>query len=64
MASKRSKQVAPLLSGEERRALAILAKLLPEQPDISLKSHNLKDDGLNLLRRVVKRLSKEIINRG
>lgn len=61
MTAKRS-GIAPLLSSEQRQALVILAKLLPEQPDSSLKSHNLKDDGLNLLRRVVKRLSQELIS--
>lgn len=50
------------LSEEEKRALVLMIKLIPQLPE-SLQSHNLEDNRLNLFRRIVKGLGEKLINR-
>jgi hypothetical protein len=63
MISEQPTQTNHLLSDEQKMALLIMTKLIPQLSDKSFKPNNLKDDRLHFLRRIVKRLSEELINR-
>lgn len=63
MISEQLSQTNHLLSDEQKMALVVMTKLIPQLPDDSFKTNNLKDDRLHFLRRIVKRLSEELINR-
>lgn len=46
------------LSKEQKQAIIIMIKLLPQLPEKSFKPNDLKDSVLHRLRRVMKRLSE------
>lgn len=52
-----------ILTDEHKKALVIMTKIIPQQPNESFKTHDLENDSLDFLRRIVKRLSQELIHR-